>query len=241
VGLKETSSPPSFKYLDIVAAFFVTVLVVSNIASSAKIVSMGFSVFGIDLAFDGGTLLFPLAYILGDVLTEVYGFKVSRRIIWTGFGALIITMLTFMLLKILPADAAWELNTGNTAYNSVLGGLTSGGIVLASFAAYLTGEFSNAVILSKVKVLMKGKHLWIRAIGSSLIGELLDSLIFVLIATVTKIFPPELFWSLVLTNYLLKIIIEILLLPITYRVIHFLKRREGIDVFDRGIKYSPWP
>ena len=241
MGLKETSSPPSFKYLDIVAAFFVTVLVVSNIASSAKIVSMGFSVFGIDLAFDGGTLLFPLAYILGDVLTEVYGFKVSRRIIWTGFGALIITMLTFMLLKILPADAAWELNTGNTAYNSVLGGLTSGGIVLASFAAYLTGEFSNAVILSKVKVLMKGKHLWIRAIGSSLIGELLDSLIFVLIATVTKIFPPELFWSLVLTNYLLKIIIEILLLPITYRVIHFLKRREGIDVFDRGIKYSPWP
>jgi uncharacterized integral membrane protein (TIGR00697 family) len=220
---------------------FVVVLVVSNIASSAKIVDLGISFFSIQLAFDGGTLLFPFAYVLGDVLTEVYGFKVSRRVIWTGFGALVLAMLTFLLLKVLPADAVWEQTAGTAAYNSVLGGMTSGGIVLASIVAYLAGEFSNAVLLSKIKVMMKGRHLWVRAIGSSLIGEFLDSLIFILIATLTNVFPAELFWSLVLTNYFIKIIIEILVLPLTYRAAGVLKKKEGIDVYDIGVKYSPFP
>jgi len=238
----------SYRYLDIITAFFVTVLVISNIASSAKIVGVGIALpfpdfFGgftrIPLAFDGGTLLFPLAYVLGDVLTEIYGFKVSKRVIWIGFGALILTMLTFLLLKVLPPDAIWEHNTGSIAYNSILGGMTSGGIVLASIIAYLAGEFVNAILHSKVKVIMKGRHLWVRAIGSSLIGEFLDSLIFISIATIAKVFPAELFRSLVLTNYFIKIIIEILTLPLTYRIVRILKRKEGIDVYDIGIKYNP--
>ena len=240
----------AYKYLDIITAFFVTVLITSNIASSAKIVDLGLTVPFFDfsggftripLAFDGGTLLFPLAYIFGDVLTEVYGFKVSRRVIWIGFAALVLTMLTFLLLRVLPPDALWEQETGSAAYDSVLGGMSSGGIVLASFSAYLIGEFINAVLLSKVKVVMKGRRFWVRAIGSSLIGELLDSLIFILVATIAKVFPPELFWSLVLTNYFIKVIIEILILPLTYRVVKVLKCTEGVDVYDVGIKYSPLP
>jgi len=240
----------SYKYLDIITAFFVTVLVTSNIASSAKIVDLGLAIpffnfsggfTRIPLAFDGGTLLFPLAYIFGDVLTEVYGFKVSRRVIWIGFAALVLTMLTFLLLRVLPPEALWEQETGSAAYDSVLGGMSSGGIVLASFIAYLIGEFSNAILHSKGKILLKGRHFWARSIGSSLIGQLLDSLIFILVATLAKVFPRELFWSLVLTNYFIKIIIEILILPITYRVVNLLKRTEGVDVYDVGVKYSPLP
>jgi len=239
--MNPSTQTSSFKYLDIVASFFVTVLVVSNIASSAKIVDLGFSLFTIPLAFDGGTLLFPLVFILGDILTEVYGFKVSRRVIWTGFGALILAMLTFLLLRVLPPDAFWEETAGNAAYNSILGGMSTGGIVLASLTAYLVGEFSNAVLLSKIKIIMKGRRLWVRTISSSLVGQLLDSLIFISVATLAKVFPVELFWSLVLTNYFLKMSIEILALPATYKITNLLKRKEGIDTYDVGIKYSPLP
>ena len=221
-----------YKYLDVITAFFVAVLIVSNIASSAKIVDMGFSVFGFRLAFDGGTLLFPLAYILGDVITEVYGFKAARRVIWTGFGSLVLSALTLFLLKILPPQAVWEAETGSIAYNAVLGGMSSGGIVLASLSAYLAGELSNSLLLSKIKVAMKGRLFWIRAIGSSLVGELLDSLIFVFVASAAGIFPRELFWTLVLTNYFLKCTIEVLILPVTYIVVRVLKYKEGVDVYD---------
>ena len=231
------SSPP--KYLDIITAFFVTVVIVSNIASSAKIVDLGFSVFGIRMAFDGGTLLFPIVYILGDVLTEVYGFKAARRVIWTGFAALALTVLVLFVLRILPPEAIWEASVGNTAYNSVLGGMSTGGIALASLLAYFTGEFVNSVLLSRIKVLMKGKHLWIRAIGSSIAGELLDTFIFILAATITGVFPRNLFLSLVLTNYLLKLSIEVLVLPITYKTVRYLKKRENIDHYDIGITYRP--
>ena len=185
--------------------------------------------------------MFPLAYVLGDILTEVYGFKASRRVIWTGFCALLLTMLTLLLLKVLPAEAFWEQNTGSAAYDSVLGGMFTGGIILASISAYLTGEYLNAVLLSKIKILMKGRHLWLRALVSSIAGEFADSFIFILIATLTKVFPKELFWSLVLTNYLLKMLIEIIVLPVTCRVSRFLKQKEGIDTFDINEKYSPLP
>jgi uncharacterized integral membrane protein (TIGR00697 family) len=225
--------------LDIIASFFVAILVVSNIASSAKIVDLGVSFFSIPLAFDGGTLLFPLVYVLGDVLTEVYGFKTARRVIWTGFAAMILAALVFFVLGILPPETFWEAGTGSAAYNSILGGMSYGGIVLASLTAYLAGEFSNAVILSKLKVKMKGRRLWVRTIGSSLIGELLDTVIFVLIASAAGVFGWEIFWSLVITNYILKCGIEALITPFTYWVSSFLKRKEGIDVFDEGIKYNP--
>jgi len=230
--MKSLSQPTSFKYLDVVASFFVGILIISNVASSAKIVDLGISFFSIPLAFDGGTILFPLVYVLGDVLTEVYGFKTARRVIWTGFAAMALATLVFFVLGILPPEAFWEAEAGSGAYNAILGGMSYGGIVLASLTAYLVGEFSNAKILSKLKVIMKGRMLWVRTIGSSLVGQFLDTIIFVLIATVTGVFGWEIFWSLVITNYILKCSIEALMTPFTYKACGFLKKKEGIDVYD---------
>ena len=230
--MKSLSQPTSFKYLDVVASFFVSILIVSNIASSAKIVDMGVSLFSIPLVFDGGTLLFPFVYILGDVLTEVYGFKTARRVIWTGFAAMALAALVFFLLGVLPPENYWETAVGSEAYDAILGGMSYGGIVLASLSAYLVGEFSNAKILSKIKVIMKGRKLWVRTISSSLVGQFLDTTIFVLIATVAGVFGWEIFWSLVITNYILKCSIEVLMTPCTYWACGFLKRKEGVDVYD---------
>jgi len=231
VGVKE--QPVSFKYLDLISAFFVSVLVISNIASSAKIVDVGITLFSIPLAFDGGTLLFPFVYVLGDVLTEVYGFKTARRVILTGFAAMVLTALVFFTLGKLPPEAGWEIETGgNAAYNAILGGISYGGIVLASLAAYLAGELSNSLVLSKLKVIMKGRKLWVRTIGSTLVGEFLDTFIFILIATAAGVFPWEIFRSLVLTNFILKCGIEAAVTPLTYLVSGLLKRKEEIDVYD---------
>jgi len=228
----QLSQPVSFKYLDVVASFFVGILIVSNIASSAKIVDLGFSIFTVPLAFDGGTILFPFVYVLGDVLTEVYGFKTARRVIWTGFAAMALTTGVFFILGVMPGETLWEEQAGSGAYNVILGGMSYGGIVLASLTAYLAGEFSNSMILSKLKVKMQGRFLWMRTIGSSLVGQLLDTMIFVFIATLTGVFVWEIFWSLVITNYILKVGIEALVTPFTYGVSRFLKKKEGIDVYD---------
>jgi len=227
----------SYKYLDLVTAFFAVILVTSNVASSAKIVSLGFSVFGIPMAFDGGTLLFPLSYVLGDILTEVYGFRAARRVIWAGFVCLALSALLFFALQCLPPDPVWESYAGSAAFKAILGGMSSGGIVVASLAGYLFGEFSNSVILSKMKVSFKGRFLWIRTIGSSLAGELLDSVVFVTIASLAGVFGWELFLTLVLTNYLLKLSLEVIITPATYAAVKVLKKSEGIDVYDEGIKY----
>ena len=227
----------SYKYLNVITAFFAVILVLSNVASSAKIVDMGISVFGIRLAFDGGTLLFPFAYILGDVLTEVYGFRVARRVIWTGFACLVLSSALFFILQALPSDSDWESYAGTSAYEAILGGMSMGGIVLASLTAYLFGEFSNSVILSKIKVKFKGSFLFVRTIGSSLVGQLLDTLIFVSIACAMGVFGWELFATLVLTNYILKVAFEVLLTPGTYLTVNFLKKHEGIDTYDDGVKY----
>jgi uncharacterized integral membrane protein (TIGR00697 family) len=221
-------------------AFFVTVLIVSNVASSAKIVDLGFSLFGVRLAFDGGTLLFPLSYVFADVLTEVYGFRASRRVIWMGFAALAVSSLVFLLLRLLPADAGWEAYAGSAAYDAILGGMSTGGIALASLAGYWVGEFSNSVILSRVKVLMRGRLLWVRTIGSTLVGELLDSLVFVFIASLTGVFSWELFVPLALTNYLLKCAIEVIMTPATYIAVHTLKKAELVDTYDVGISFNPF-
>jgi uncharacterized integral membrane protein (TIGR00697 family) len=231
---------PQYHYLDLVMAFFVAVLITSNVASSAKIVDLGFSFFGIPLAFDGGTLLFPLSYVFGDILTEVYGFRASRRVIWTGFAALALSSLIFLALRLLPAEAAWEGYAGSAAYDAILGGMSTGGIALASLAGYWVGEFSNSAVLSRIKVLMNGRFLWVRTIGSTLIGEFLDSVVFVLIASVTGVFGWELFVTLVLTNYLFKCLIEILMTPVTYAAVYRLKKAEGIDAYDAGVSFNPF-
>ncbi|OGO11804.1 MAG: transporter, partial [Chloroflexi bacterium RBG_16_47_49] len=183
----------SFRYLDIITALFVTVLVVSNIASSAKIVDWGFEIGGVRLAFDAGTLLFPVSYIFGDILTEVYGYKRSRRVIWTGFLCLGLSALVFWLVRLLPGESTWQGYAGQDAYNAILGGMSSGGIVLASLLGYWTGEFSNSFTLAKMKIITRGRWLWSRTISSTLVGELVDTLIFILIASLFKVFPWSLF------------------------------------------------
>jgi uncharacterized integral membrane protein (TIGR00697 family) len=230
----------NYRYLDLITALFVTTLILSNVASSAKIVDLGFSIFGLPLAFDGGTLLFPLSYVFGDILTEVYGFKASRRVIWTGFCALALSSLVFLLLSALPASPDWEAYAGTAAYNAILGGMSTGGIALASLAGYFSGEFVNSALLSRIKIVMKGKFLFVRTICSTLAGEFLDSLIFVSIATFAGVFGRELFVTLVVTNYILKCLIEALMTPATYLAVWKLKKAERADVYDNGVSYNPF-
>ena len=216
----------SFKHLDIITAVFVTVLILSNI-TSAKIASLGW------LSFDGGTILFPLAYIFGDILTEVYGYAKARRVIWIGFAMNVLMVVTFWVVGSLPQDPMWGLQA---SWDNVLGVVWR--IVLASLVAYLVGEFVNSYLLAKIKIKTKGKMLWLRAIGSTVVGQFLDTTIFLIIA-----FAGILPWSLIgiiwLTNYVFKILVEILLLPITYRVVAWLKRKEEVDVYDTDTDFSP--
>ena len=230
----------TYKSLDLVMAAFVAVLIISNIASSAKIVDLGFSLFGIPMAFDGGTVLFPLSYVFGDILTEVYGFRASRRVIWTGFILLALASLVFFVLKRLPAESTWEGYAGSKAYDAILGGMSSGGIALASLAAYWVGEFSNSAVLSRMKVWMGGKYLWMRTISSTLVGELVDTTMFVLVASFFGVFGWDLFITLVVTNYLFKCGIEVLMTPATYCVVGLLKKHENIDTYDVGVSLNPF-
>ncbi len=229
-----------YRFFDLIMAVFVTVLVVSNIASSAKIVSLGFSLFGVRMAFDAGTILFPVSYIFGDILTEVYGYRRSRRVIWTGFACLALSAFVFWIVSILPGDADWQSYAGNAAYNAILGGMSTGGIVLASLAGYWTGEFTNSFTLAKMKVLTNGRWLWTRTIGSTLVGEMVDTVVFVVVASAFGVFPWSLFLTLTLTNYLFKCSVEALMTPVTYVIVGRLKRVENEDYYDRGTNFNPF-
>lgn len=229
-----------YLYFDLVMAAFVTVLIVSNIASSAKIVDWGISLFGIPLAFDAGTVLFPVSYIFGDVLTEVYGFRRSRRAIWTGFACLAACSFVLWLVRIMPGEAGWNASVGQGAFMSVLGGMATGGIVLASLAGYFAGEFCNSFVLARMKILTKGRFLWLRTIGSTLAGEAVDTAVFVLIATAAGVFGWGVFLSLVLTNYIFKCAVEAVMTPATYRIVAFLKRAEREDYYDYGTNFNPF-
>jgi uncharacterized integral membrane protein (TIGR00697 family) len=230
----------TFKYLDILTVIFVLALVLSNIASSAKIIDWGFSLGSVRLAFDAGTLLFPISYIIGDVLTEVYGYKRSRRIIWIGFGGLIFSAFVFWFVQILPGEATWQEAVGTKIYNLILGSMSSGSIIVASLAGYLAGSCSNAIMMSMMKVLTKGKWLWTRTIGSTIIGQAIDTFTFILVAAALGVFPWSLFWSLTLTNYIFKVAMEALVTPITYWVVNQLKRVEKLDIFDHETSFSPF-
>ena len=215
------------KHFATITGLFVAVLLISNIASTKILEFFLFS-------FDGGTLIFPLSYIFGDILTEVYGYKKSRKVIWVGFFAALLMSVTFWLVGALPPASGWE-NQG--AYDAILGVVPR--IVIASLIAYLAGEFSNSFVLAKMKVASKGRQLWKRTIGSTTIGQGIDTLIFATIAFLGTI-PMELFVALVLSNYIFKVGIEVLFTPVTYRVVGFLKREEGMDVYDEYTDFSPF-
>ena len=229
-----------YRYFDLIMAVFVTVLVISNIASSAKIVDLGFSLFNVRLAFDTGTILFPVSYIFGDVLTEVYGYRKSRRVIWMGFACLALSAVIFWVVRVLPGESTWQGYAGDKAYSAILGGMSTGGIVLASLAGFWTGEFSNSFILAKMKLLTNGRWLWTRTIGSTLVGEMVDTVMFVVVASAFGVFPWSLFITLTVTNYLFKCGVEALMTPVTYGVVGFLKKVENEDYFDKDTNFNPF-
>mgnify|MGYP000990072812 CR=1 FL=1 len=217
----------NFKYFDVIMALFVAVLLISNLAST-KILTLGL------FTFDGGTLLFPLSYIFGDILTEVYGYQRARKVIWTGFGAALLMSLVLWIVQILPPAADWP---NQQAYESLLGFVPR--IVMASLIAYFAGAFSNAFLLSKLKIRTNGKYLWIRTIGSTIIGEGIDTVIFCLVAFY-GMFPNEVLVAIIISNYLFKTGVEVIFTPVTYAIVRFLKKKEEVDTYDRGISYNPF-
>jgi queuosine precursor transporter len=227
-----------YRYFDLVMALFVTVLLLSNLLSSAKIIDLGVSIGSIPLSFDAGTLVFPIAYIFGDILTEVYGFKRSRRVIWMGFIAMLLMGAFVKLAAILPGEAQWQQYAGQDAYDAILSGIS--GLIVASLVAYWMGEFSNSYILARMKVLTHGRWLWTRTIGSTLVGQAVDTIVFFVIATALGVFPAELMVSLMVTNYILKVGIEVLLTPITLPIVNALKSAENEDVFDYDTDFNPF-
>ncbi len=232
----------TYRYYDLIMALFVAVLLVSNIASSAKIIAWGVSlpVVHLPLAFDGGTLLFPISYIFGDVLTEVYGYARSRRVIWIGFAMSVLMALTLWVVGRLPGEANWEAAAGQAAYDAILGGVITGGIIIASLVAYFAGEFSNSYVLARMKVRTRGRWLWMRTIGSTLVGEGVDSVLFVLIASAFGVFPWAAAASIIVANYIFKVGVEVIFTPVTYRIVAFLKRAEHEDYYDVDTDFNPF-
>jgi uncharacterized integral membrane protein (TIGR00697 family) len=235
-----TVNEKPLRYLDVITVTFVMVLLISNVLSSAKIIDWGTSLFRLPLAFDAGTLLFPVSYIFGDILTEVYGFKRARKVIWIGFICLIFSSLTFWLVRIMPGEATWEATVGQDAYNGILGGMSTGGLVAASILGYLLGSFSNSIIIALLKLLTGSRYLWMRTIGSTLVGEFVDTTVFILIASLAQVFPFTLFWTLIITNYIFKVGIEVLMTPVTYLIVNGLKKVERIDFVENGKDLNPF-
>ena len=216
------------KLFSVVTGMFVGVIILSNILA-VKMVQIG------PFVFDGGTLLFPLSYIFGDVLTEVYGFKASRKTIWTGFIMLIIMSLNIWIIALLPAEPSWAFQKD---FNNILTPVPR--IVIASICGYFVGEYFNSVVLSRMKVWTEGKWLWARTIGSTVVGELFDTALFVFIAF-SFTYSWEILGIMILSNYLFKTVIEVAFTPITYKIVNFIKKVENIDVYDYDEQYSPLP
>ena len=217
-----------FRSFDVVMAAFVAILLLSNVIGAAKVATLGGWEFG------AGILFFPLGYVIGDVLTEVYGYARARRCIWVGFSALLFMAFMSWVVVSLPPAAGW---TGQAAYESVFGQVPR--IVFASIIAFWAGEFVNSYVLARMKIWTQGKHLWSRTIGSTIFGQGVDSLIFY----------PLAFWgvwnshqvlTVLVTNWLLKVSWEVVLTPVTYFVVNTLKRHEGVDLFDEGTDFTPF-
>ncbi len=211
----------------LVVALFVTNLLISNVIAAKAILIFGYPLQAADL-------IFPISYILGDVLTEVYGFKRARRVIWIGFACNLFAVTAIGLGQALPAHPDWG---DQASYDAILGNQPR--ILAASFAAYLVGEFVNSTVLAKMKVWMAGKHLWMRTIGSTILGQGCDTAIFLTIAFY-GVWPNDLLLSVMLSQWLFKITYEALATPFTYLIVNKLKRAEGIDVYDRDTKFSPF-
>ena len=209
-----------------ISSFFISSLIVSNIIA-VKIVD----IFG--LILPAAVIVFPITYIFGDILTEVYGYKKARLVIWLGFFSNLIVVLFIKIAEIMPSASFW---LKQQAFSNILGYTPR--ILIASFTAYLIGEFLNSFVLSKIKLFTKGKFLWIRTIGSTIAGQLVDSGMFITIAFIGSI-PGEVLLKIIITQWLFKVIYETVATPFTYLVVNFLKKKEKVDSFDKNINYNP--
>jgi queuosine precursor transporter len=218
----------TYKYYDLVMAAFVTVLLCSNLIGASKVCTLwGFT-------FGAGVLFFPISYIFGDVLTEVYGYARSRKVVWAGFGAMIFaSFMTWFVLSLPPAEG-W---VHQAAFKTVFGGTPR--IVVASLIAYFAGEFTNSYVLAKMKIRTQGRFLWMRTIGSTIVGEGIDSLIFYPLAF-WGLWPNELVIKVLISNYMIKVFWETVMTPVTYQVVGFLKRAEKEDYFDYDTRFTPF-
>ncbi len=209
-------------------AAFVTVLLCANVIGAAKVAEIGGFVFG------AGVLFFPISYVFGDILTEVYGYARARRVVWAGFGALAFASFMSWAILAFPPAPGWP---HQEAYETVFGSTPR--IVLASLIAYFSGEFCNSYVLARMKVSSGGRALWSRTIGSTIVGEAVDSAIFYPVAFLF-VWETDLVWRVMLSNYLLKVLWETLMTPLTYRIVNFLKRAENEDYFDRDTNFTPF-
>lgn len=215
------------KYFLYFAIALVAILMISDTVAS-KLIQIG------PFVFSGSIVLFPITYIFGDVITEIYGYRASRKIIWSALIAIIVMSIIYVLVGYLPGASFW---TNQGAYDSILGVVPR--IVLAGIIAFFCGEFSNSYVLSRMKIWTNGRHLWTRTIGSTIVGEGVDTLLFYTIAFVATI-PNTSLFTLIWSSYLLKVIYEAVATPLTYKVVAWLKKSEGIDTYDRGINYNPF-
>jgi hypothetical protein len=211
----------------ILAAVFVTCLITANIIA-VKLLALPFG-----LAVPAGIVVFPLSYLFGDILTEVYGYAAARRVIWLGFACNLVAVIAIAAGGALPAAPFWQ---GQAAYATILGFTPR--LLAASFCAYLAGEFINSFVLAKLKIATKGRWLWTRTIGSTLVGEGVDTVIFMTLAF-TGIVPGSILFQLILAQWVIKVLYEVAATPFTYLVVNFLKRREGLDPFDTDTNFSP--
>ena len=229
------TAPQRFRYYDLVMAAFVTILLLSNLIGASKPSYVTLPLVG-QWSFGAGVLFFPVSYIIGDILTEVYGYARARRVIWTGFAALLFMAFMAWVVVQLPPAAGWP---GQEAYEFVFG--NSWRIVLASMVAFWAGEFANSYVLAKMKIWTAGRHLWMRTIGSTVVGQGLDSLIFYPLAFWGLAgWPVELLWQVVLSQWAIKTAWEALLTPVTYAAVGALKRAEQVDLYDTETDFSPF-
>jgi queuosine precursor transporter len=217
-----------YKYYDLVMALFVTILLCSNVIGAAKVCTVwGFT-------FGAGVLFFPISYIFNDVLTEVYGYARARKVVWAGFGAIIFASFMSWVIVALPPAAGWN---DQRAYETVFGQTPR--IVFASLTAFFVGEFANSYVLAKMKIMTSGRHLWSRTIGSTIVGEGVDSLVFYPLAFI-GVWERKLVITVMISNYIVKVLWEAVVTPVTYQVVAFLKRSEHEDYYDFDTDFTPF-
>ena len=224
-----------FKYYDLIMAAFVAVLLCANLIGVHKVSSVHLPIYG-EYIYGAGVLFFPISYLFGDILTEVYGYARSRKVIWAGFGALIFASLMAFAVTALPPAKTMSPDQ-QQAVNLIFGQTPR--IVLASLTAFWLGEFTNSFVLAKMKIFSKGKRLWQRTIGSTVFGEAVDSLVFYPIAFF-GIWSNEQVISVMIGNYFIKVLWEVLATPFTYKIVNFLKRAENEDHYDKDTNFNPF-